>query len=41
MRGSRRVLGLEEREAPRQTAAFAEESTTLTEVEKEALIFEL
>ena len=40
MRGLRRLLGLEERERPRQTAAFAEESTTLTEMILEALIFE-
>ena len=40
VRGSRRLLRLERREGPKHAAAFSEESATLTEMVKEALIFE-
>ena len=39
VRGSRRLLRLEGREGPWHHAAFSEESTTLTKMVKEALIF--
>ena len=39
MRGSRRLLRNEEREAPWHTMAMSEEKTTFTEMLKEALSF--